>query len=399
MTYRFQGMAPLMTQAFLGTDLGPLGQQLVDLATSTPPQDNPPVLMDLSILLHLRGDHDLARSFQAQALSRQQMYVLPSRQATRLRLLAFMTPGDLSANTPLEFLIQNSDIELIQLYLPPDRPFPSEVPEHDVAFVAVGEADHTQGLLAALEAVLPYWPRPVLNRPARIARLSRDQLGQLLADAPDLYMPPSLRADRTILEHLGRCSLTLEQAYSLSLPVIVRPIDSHAGKGLTRIDSADRLLPYLETQPEAGFFLAPFVDYRSADGWFRKYRIAVVSGQPFAGHMALSDHWMIHYLNGGMTESPDKRNEEALFMTGFQEGFAARHKVALAGIQERLGLDYWVMDCAEMPDGRLLVFEIDSSAVIHDMDPENLFPYKKAPMRAVFNAFRELLLHTATQMA
>lgn len=399
MTYHFQGMAPLMTQVFLGTDLGPLGQQLIDLATSLPPRDNPPILMDLSILLHLRGDHELARSFQAQALSRQQMYVLPPRRAARLRLLAFMTPGDLSANTPLEFLVQDSDIELIQLYLPPDRPFPSEVPEHDVAFVAVGEADHTQGLLAALEAILPYWPRPVLNRPARIAQLSRDQLGRLLADAPGLYMPPSLRVDRAILEQLGRGLLTMEQAYSLALPVIVRPIDSHAGKGLARIDTAEMLLPYLDMQPEAGFFLAPFVNYRNSDGWFRKYRIAMVDGQPFAGHMALSDHWMIHYLNGGMTESSDKRHEEALFMSGFQAGFAARHKIALAGLQERLGLDYWVMDCAETPDGRLLVFEIDSSAVIHDMDPENLFPYKKAPMRAVFNAFRDLLLRTATRSA
>ena len=52
------------------------------------------------------------------------------------------------------------------------------------------------------------------------------------------------------------------------------------------------------------FTLTQFVDYRSEDGWYRKYRIAFVGGHPFLCHMAASEHWMVHYLNAGMDQSP-----------------------------------------------------------------------------------------------
>lgn len=49
------------------------------------------------------------------------------------------------------------------------------------------------------------------------------------------------------------------------------------------------------------------------------------------------------------------------------------------------------MDCAETEDGRLLVFEIDTAMLVHAMDPEDLYPYKKPAMRRLFAAFREML--------
>ena len=84
-------------------------------------------------------------------------------------------------------------------------------------------------------------------------------------------------------------------------------------------------------------------------------------------------------------------------MQEFDGGFALRHGCALRAVNERIGLDYLVIDCAETPDGRLLIFEIDSSAVVHAMDPVDIFPYKQAPMRKVFRAFREMLAETAAR--
>ena len=55
---------------------------------------------------------------------------------------------------------------------------------------------------------------------------------------------------------------------------------------------------------------------------FRKYRIALIEGRPFACHMGVSEHWMIHYLNAGMRESAPKRAEEACFMAEFDQDFA-----------------------------------------------------------------------------
>jgi hypothetical protein len=107
--------------------------------------------------------------------------------------------------------------------------------------------------------------------------------------------------------------------------------------------------------------------------------------------MAISDHWMIHYLNAGMMESAAKRTEEARFMAEFDRDFAVRHRAALAAIADRIGLDYVTMDCAETPDGRLLVFEAGNGMIVHAMDPPELFPYKEPQMRKVFGAFEAML--------
>ncbi len=388
----FHGLAALMTMAFRGIDLTPLGNQLIASVGSYPDVSNAEALLDLSIILHLKGSHDIALSVQQQALQLKQIYTLPAREQPAIRLLALMIPGDLSANTPLEFLVQDSDIELTLLYLSPELPFPPTLPDHDVAFVAVGEADRSLPLLRALSDLARVWPRPLLNSPERILRLSRNESSDLLSDAPGVTMPKAVRVKRGDLERIACAEwpvgTVLDQA---EFPVIVRPIDSHAGKGLIKAEAPRDILAYLSSQPEPEFYLSPFVDYRSADGLFRKYRVVLIDGCPYASHMALSDHWMIHYLNGGMTESDMKRREEARFMADFDQGFAVRHQHALRSIHERLGLEYLVMDCAEAKDGKLLVFEVDSSAVVHAMDPVDLFPYKQPQMHKVFTAFRALL--------
>ena len=74
-------------------------------------------------------------------------------------------------------------------------------------------------------------------------------------------------------------------------------------------------------------------------------------------------------------------------MASFDEGFAARHAGAFAAMTEAFGLDYFGIDCAEAPDGRLLVFEADVAMIVHDMDPPDLYPYKGPAMRRLFDGF------------
>jgi len=92
-----------------------------------------------------------------------------------------------------------------------------------------------------------------------------------------------------------------------------------------------------------------------------------------------------------MTLSASKRLEEETFMRTFDIGFARRHAAALAGMIDRIGLDYFTMDCAETKDGSLLIFEADNTAIVHNMDPPDIFPYKAPQMQKVFDAFAVML--------
>jgi hypothetical protein len=53
------------------------------------------------------------------------------------------------------------------------------------------------------------------------------------------------------------------------------------------------------------------------------------------------------------------------------------------------------VDCAQNKDGNLLIFEADNTAVVHNMDSPELFPYKPPQMRAIFEAFAAMLLRHA----
>lgn len=85
-------------------------------------------------------------------------------------------------------------------------------------------------------------------------------------------------------------------------------------------------------------------------------------------------------------------------MHDFETDFARRHAQALSRVHARLGLDYAVMDCAETAEGDLFVFEVDSGAVVHSMDPVDLFPYKVPAMNKVFEAFQAMLKRRAGGM-
>jgi glutathione synthase/RimK-type ligase-like ATP-grasp enzyme len=182
-------------------------------------------------------------------------------------------------------------------------------------------------------------------------------------------------------------------------PLIVRPIGSHAGHDLEKMEQPAALAGYLEQVAADRFYLSRFVDYRSADGLFRKYRIALIEGKPYICHFAISSHWMIHYLNAGMAESAAKRAEEAECMAHFDQQFALRHAEALRVIDQRMGMPYLGIDCAETPAGDLLIFEVDNAMIVHGMDPEDMYPYKKPAMQKVFTAFRAMLEHARTGAA
>ena len=393
-TPAYMGLAALMRLTFEGQDLAPVAARLIQRAQDDPQDAN--ALMDLATTLELNFKPDIALETQAQALQMRSLYSLPTEGEPGLRLLSLMAPGDLTTNAPLAFLLEESDVALDMLYVGAGVAPAAELPEHDLLFVAIGESEATHALLEELKPVIDDWPRPVLNPPERIMRTSRDGAHALLHDVPGIAIPPSLRIERAELERLGRGESTVGDLLpGADFPLIVRPVDSHAGHDLARLDAPRDIETYLAGLTETRFFLSPFIDYRDADGLYRKYRMVLIGGRPYAGHMAISEHWMIHYLNAGMRESAAKRAEEARFMERFEEDFAQRHAAAIDAINQRLGLDYLVIDCAETATGELLVFEVDTGAVVHSMDPPDLFPYKLPAMRKVFGAFRALLDETA----
>lgn len=385
----FLGLAPFLRMSITGTDMLPLGQEMLVKASSGSEDAN--LWMNLSTVMLCMQQRDVGLAIQAQALQMKRVYHLPAaHQPARLRLLMLMAAGDLAANTPLDCLLENGDIDLDYYYVTPGNPLALPIPAHDALIVALSETDENRASLAMLEKALAAWPKPVINAPRHIPTVGRAAASALLRDAPGLLIPPTLRVSRLQLQAVAAGVAPLS-GLGCDFPAIIRPVDSHAGRGLAKIDDPTEILAYLAQIDEAEYFLSPFIDYSGADGLFRKMRVALIDGVPYACHLAVSSHWMIHYVNAGMYEEARKREEEAAFMEHFA-AFAERHRPALEAISRRTRLDYVCIDCAETRDGQLLIFEIDHAMVVHAMDPEDQFPYKQVHMRKVHAAFRDFLL-------
>ena len=304
-------------------------------------------------------------------------------EALALRVLVLKTPGDYMANTPMEFLTKHSGISVDVLYIAPHLPIPMATPGHDLIFVAISESQPNLPILVLAKRLCSRWHIPVINHPDRIPDLARDRAYRLLQNISELEIPDTLRVSRD--------ALLAHAAMIPDFPLILGPLDSHAGQGLALLQQQAELDIYLTQHIEDVYYVSNYIDYRSCDGQFRKYRIVFVEGAAFLCHMAISSHWMVHYLNAGMTDSPVKRAEEAEMMAHFDRNFVSKHQRTFSNLINAVGLDDFGIDCAETPEGELLVFEVANTMVVHDMDPEDLYPYKKQNMNRVFAEFQNML--------
>jgi len=385
------GNCKLATAATRGDDLAPIWNALVGCVHANPMDAG--AYLDLSTIAFIQGRLKDRIALRTRALELSSVFRLPAKPSERraVHVAAFVAVGDYLPNMPIEFLLDESEVTLDLVYVTPGKPLPP-LPEHDVAFVAVAESTENQPLLAELAATLHAWPRPVLNRAERIAPLTRDGTWALLNGISGLEIPVSVRVSREQLEAICRqAERVADIVPGTRFPIVARPLDTHLGDGLCKLDDAAAVETYLRERTEAEFHVSPFVDYRSLDGLYRKYRVALIDGRAYAVHMAVAPHWMINYVNANMGESAEKRAEEARFMEQFDDDFALRHAGPLQAICERTGLDYLPFDCGETPDGRLLLFELGTNMIVHAMDPVDVYPYKRRQMEKVFGAFKDLL--------
>ncbi len=341
---------------------------------------------------------ELALAHQAAAIALAPVQSTPASEREDYALLVPCAPGPYTANTPVDLLFDARFVTLHRWYVDPAAD-PPPLPRHDAVFVAIGESDEAASRLAALERLVatphgepalhgepavhgepaprgeaafhgpvlngPVLHGPVLNRPELIARLGRVPFAETFASARHCRAVTTTRVARERYAAEG-----------FPVPHIVRPVGSHGGHGLARITDDAGRAAYLAETDAAWLYVAPYVDYRSDDGFFRKYRIVFVGGEPYPFHLAISPSWMVHYYNAPMDEHAWMRAEEEAFLARIGDVFRGELAEALRETAALLPLDYVGIDCAIDRDGKLLIFEADNALIIHTLDDPALYGYK-----------------------
>lgn len=332
-------------------------------------------------ILQILGDHDDALAHQRSALEQQTLFSAVAPREVR-RVLVLCTPGDWQANVPVDFLFDRATTTVHKLYLTGDAlPPASALPKYDVVWNTIAESPTARPHLERAAAFVQAQTAPSLNASAQVLGTSRMRLGETLQGV-DCVVAPIVEVPRNAI---------LERMQPFHFPIIVRPVGSHAGHGLERIDD-ERMLPeYAQRIDASEYFISPFINYASHDGLFRKYRIVFVDGTPYPVHLAISPRWMIHYYNAAMAENAWMRDEEASFLESIGNAFNADQIHTLHGIAQAVGLEYFGIDCALERNGRIFVFEADPAMLVHSRDSIELYPYKHRYIPRIYRAVEAML--------
>ena len=160
-----------------------------------------------------------------------------------------------------------------------------------------------------------------------------------------------------------------------------------------KLDDAAVLTAFLAAHADHDRYVIDYIDYRSADGFFRKYRFLFVGNEILPYHLAVGDHWKLHRDATEMGHHTWMQDEEEQFLRAPEQIFGPSHYQALRVIRDCIALDYFGIDCGLDTNGHLVVFEVNASMLVHDQNPE--FPYKDRYIHRIKLAFDGMLARLA----
>ncbi|MFM0155031.1 hypothetical protein PQR05_29040 [Paraburkholderia sediminicola] len=269
-----------------------------------------------------------------------------------------------------------------------------QLPAYDLVFNAIGDADVAAPLAGRLAHFVSHCARPVLNPPAAVARTQRHRTASLFAGLPDVQVAPCVQSEAAPVSRAALDALLAEAG--IDFPVLARPAATHGGEGLTLCESLTTLEAWRSAQVGVSY-LATFRDYRSADGFYRKYRVIFVDREPFPYHLAISPHWMVHYYSAEMEHQPWKLEEERRFLDNPHTALGERVMHAITAIGRRLDLDYGGIDFTVLPGGQVLVFEANATMLAHFERETGTLAHKNPYVQRIVDAFERMMSrHPAT---
>jgi len=345
---------------------------------------DPDAHQGLANLLQHLGDSDAAEWHRQQSYGGRGLLKSPYRgpgEPCRVLLLASAAGG----NIPTRFILDPRVFETTTLAVEAFSP-ETPLPDHEVVFNAVGDADLSPQAIKAAARVLKHTMRSVINSPALVAQTDRMTNAERMAGLSGVIAPKVKTVLRTALK---------DQAAEVGYPLLIRSPGYHTGQYFTKVDHPEALADAASGLPGRELLLIQHLDARDKAGRSRKYRVMMIGAALFPLHLAISDDWKVHYFTAAMADQPAYRAEEEAFLTDMNTAIGPNAIRALHAIRETLGLDYAGVDFGLSADGAVLLFEANATMVVNPPGPDPIWDYRRAPTQRILDAVRCLILERA----
>ena len=307
-----------------------------------------------------------------------------SREPAEFSVLLLDAPGP--GNTPISYLVGRASYDCHFYCVIPDAHQDLDFlrGKADVVVNLIADADNGRESMPELQDLVERLGRPTVNRPGLIPDTGREVVARRLAGIPFCRIPKTRRFAGPELAQAARHG----HLKGFTPPLLVRLAGNHGGDEFERVDELTAIADFVARHPAADYYLTEYAEYRSADGFYRKYRLICIDGALYPYHLAIHTDWKVHHFRTDLATTPWMRREEESFLKDPQLVFDAPRQAALRTVAATTGLDYCGIDCALDRNGEIVVFEANATMLVHD-EKEALFAYKNpfvADIKAAFDA-------------
>ncbi len=332
------------------------------------------------------GDLDAAKADFARAASIQPLFKQPAKQSPpAFSVLLLCTPT--AGNTPITYITAQSAYETQLLLLLPDVSYDASLLRRSghILFNLVSDADQASDQLALAASLVDSIGLPVINHPWKVQQTARDIVAGRMQSIEGCRAPGTVR----YAAGAETSPEALQSAIEMPFPLLARPAGTHGGDAFEKIHNWPDLSAFIGRHPGADHYLIEYIDYASADGYFRKYRFIFVDDKILPYHLAIGQDWKVHHATTDMTNHAWMQDEEQAFLEDPQAVFNTSQYGVLRAIQKTLDLDYFGIDCGLDRAGNVVVFEVNASMLVHQNNDR--FPYKFPFVQDIKQAFDAML--------
>ncbi len=262
-------------------------------------------------------------------------------------------------------------------------PVGAPLPPHALAFNLIADADLCGDALRRATEIVAMSDAPLLNAPDLVAATGRLDIARRLGALPDI--------ETSVMRLTTRAELLA--APPVAFPLLLRAPGFHAGRHFARVERREDLRAAVEALPGEEAIVMSVLDARGRDGYHRKYRALAIGGKWYPLHLAASPDWKVHYFSAGMGSRAEHREEERRFLDDMPRALGPRACAALEAIADVVGLDYFGVDFALAPEGRLRVFEANAAMVTLDPSDDPMWDYRRGAIADVRAAARTMTVN------
>lgn len=348
--------------------------------------------LELGNALHIVGQTERAleahrRAFRLEPVRTWKAKTTPAA----FSVLAVEASG--AGNTPSYFLLSDSifNSNFVSLFteMLPDLEMLDNC--GDVIVNLISDVDQSRRILQTAAELIDRLGKPVINHPRRILDTTRDETAKRLAGIQFCRLPKTIRCPRARLVDPGAAKTFAEEGFSF--PLLLRVPGSHGGDAFDKVSKPGDVAGFLDRHPVEEFYVTEFMDYRSLDGYFRKYRFIFIEGEIFPYHLAIGDCWKLHHFKTDMVHHLWMQEEEKAFLEYPWRIFSALQQGALRSIAAAIDLEFFGIDCSIDSDKNVVVFEVNASMLVHDDNAA--LPYKTPHCVRIKQAYHDMLARAA----